>query len=88
MWPTVVAKAGAHPQDSSGEERAEYRTGGADQRDIPGPAITDLMAEPRPEPSAHQDGDDDPGGEPPLLHGHILASPVDGGHLDPPTLAG
>ena len=82
-----MTQPSAHPQDSSGQERAKHRAGGADQRDAATTAIADLVAEPRPERGAHQDGGDDPGGKELPLHGHILASPAAASHLGLPTLA-
>ena len=40
----VIAQAGAEPQHGTREERAEYAARGADQRDIAGPPVADLVA--------------------------------------------
>ena len=54
--PAVIAQPGAHPQDGSGQERAEHRAGRADQRDVAAAAIADLVAEPGAERGADQGG--------------------------------
>ena len=50
----AAAQPGPDPGDTTRHEGAEYRAGGADQRDIAGAAITEPVPEPGAEGSAHQ----------------------------------
>jgi hypothetical protein len=86
MRSAVITKPGAQPQHAAGQERAEHRAGGADQRDVAAAAIPDLVAEPGSERAAQQGGADDPRGKSLPLHAPYLDIPASIGLRRLPTL--
>jgi hypothetical protein len=78
-----AAKAGQQPGCAAGDERSEYRAACADQGDVAGAAIADVMAGECAERRTEKHGADNPDGQTLRVHGHILAPPASRSH---PTL--